>query len=40
MMIHYNICSQLDELKLSYHGLPSLLTKVVESELQVCAGVA
>ena len=35
MMIHYNICSQLDELKLTYHGLPSLLTKVVESELQV-----
>ncbi|KAK9838046.1 hypothetical protein WJX74_010463 [Apatococcus lobatus] len=34
MMIHYNICSKLDELKISYHGLPSLLTKVVESELQ------
>ena len=35
MMIHYNICSQLDDLKISYHGLPSLLTKIVERELQV-----
>ncbi|KAK9848837.1 hypothetical protein WJX84_005856 [Apatococcus fuscideae] len=34
MMIHYNICSQLDDLKISYHGLPSLLTKIVERELQ------
>ena len=39
-MINYNICSQLDELKHSYHGLPSLLTRVVESELQVCCPAA
>ncbi|GMH40233.1 hypothetical protein BSKO_08137 [Bryopsis sp. KO-2023] len=34
MMIASGVCQELDKLKHMYHGLPDLLTKVVESELK------
>lgn len=33
-IIAYGICQELDDLKHLYHGLPDLLTRVVELELQ------
>ena len=34
MMVAWGISEQLDQLKLTYHGLPDFLTALVEAELE------
>ena len=33
-LIAHGVCEELDNLKHLYHGLPDLLTKVVEAEME------